>query len=74
MARKEKEEYKDALLPELYKKLDESRRQLIGLRFEAARGEIKNHRQIQQKKKSIARILTAVREKVAHDIERRIDE
>jgi large subunit ribosomal protein L29 len=47
----------------MQKKLDDTHRQLLDLRFKAATKQIKNHREIPQARRDIARIKTAQRER-----------
>ncbi|MCL2140633.1 MAG: 50S ribosomal protein L29 [Dehalococcoidia bacterium] len=57
---------KDARLlgdEELKKKLNETHRQMLDLRFKAATKQIKNHREIPQGRHDIARIKTVQRER-----------
>jgi len=57
---------KDARLlsdEEMKKKIDDPHRQLLDLRFKAATKQIKNHREIPQARRDIARIKTAKRER-----------
>lgn len=48
---------------EIKKKLDDTHRQLLDLRFKAATKQIKNHREIPQARRDIARMKTAKRER-----------
>lgn len=48
---------------EMQKKLDDTHRKLLDLRFKAATKQIKNHREIPQARRDIARIKTAKRER-----------
>ncbi len=48
---------------EIKKKLDETHRQLLDLRFKAATKQIKNHREIPQARRDIARMKTIARER-----------
>jgi large subunit ribosomal protein L29 len=48
---------------EIKKKLDETHRQLLDLRFKAATKQIKNHREIPLARRDIARMKTAQRER-----------
>ena len=48
---------------EMKKKIDDMHRQLLDLRFKAATKQIKNHREIPQARRDIARIKTAQRER-----------
>jgi large subunit ribosomal protein L29 len=48
---------------EMHKKLDDTHRTLLDLRFKAATKQIKNHREIPQARRDIARIKTAKRER-----------
>jgi len=48
---------------EMKKKLDDTHRALLDLRFKAATKQIKNHREIPQARHDIARIKTAKRER-----------
>ncbi len=50
-------------ISELQKKLSEYREELFNLRFQHSIGQLKNTARIPQVKKSIARILTIMREK-----------
>ncbi len=57
---------KDARLlsdEEMKKKIDDTHRHLLDLRFKAATKQIKNHREIPQARRDIARIKTAKRER-----------
>jgi|GEM_PF-4887302 len=74
---KEKEELKnlrDQGIAQLYKKLGEYGDRLRKVYFEAARGEIKNHRQVRLFKKRIAQIKTILREKGEEIITRKEQE
>jgi large subunit ribosomal protein L29 len=55
-------EIRDLQAGELTKKLNEKQRELLDLRFKAATKQIKNHRQIPQVKKDIARLKTVSRQ------------
>lgn len=48
---------------DMQKKLDETHRKLLDLRFKAATKQIKNHREIPQSRRDIARIKTVKRER-----------
>jgi len=48
---------------ELAKQLEEARRELFNLRFRASTRQLVNHREISRAKKSIARMLTVMRER-----------
>jgi large subunit ribosomal protein L29 len=48
---------------EMAKKIDETHRTLLDLRFKAATKQIKNHREIPQARRDIARLKTAQRER-----------
>ena len=48
---------------EIKKKIDETHRQLLDLRFKAATKQIKNHREIPQSRRDIARMKTVQRER-----------
>jgi len=48
---------------EIKKKIDETHRQLLDLRFKAATKQIKNHREIPQARRDIARMKTSQRER-----------
>ncbi|MFA4844398.1 MAG: 50S ribosomal protein L29 [Candidatus Margulisiibacteriota bacterium] len=48
---------------ELHKKLDETRRELVGLRIQRANQQLKNLLKIRELRRMVARILTIVREK-----------
>ncbi len=48
---------------EIKKKLDETHRQLLDLRFKAATKQIKNHREIPAARRDIARMKTVARER-----------
>lgn len=48
---------------EMQKKLDETHRRLLDLRFKAATKQIKNHREIPGARRDIARIKTVKRER-----------
>ncbi len=56
-----KDDVKNKQSDELARDLEDSRKELRGLRFDLAFGKIKNVRQIRFLKKKIARILTAMR-------------
>ncbi|MEK7087066.1 MAG: 50S ribosomal protein L29 [Patescibacteria group bacterium] len=63
MKRKEFQEHKNKSISDLKKDLSANREKLVGLKFDLAAGKIKNISEIKQIKKSIAQILTIVREK-----------
>lgn len=48
---------------ELHKKLDETRRELVGLRIQRANQQLKNLLKIRELRRMVARVLTIVREK-----------
>lgn len=48
---------------EMKKKIDDTHRRLLDLRFKATTKQIKNHREIPQARRDIARIKTAQRER-----------
>lgn len=48
---------------ELTKRLDEKHRELFDMRFKAATKQLKNHRQIPQARKDIARMETSKRQR-----------
>lgn len=48
---------------ELQKKLDETRRELVGLRIQRANQQLKNLLKIRELRRMVARVLTIVREK-----------
>jgi len=59
------EEIKALSLEELAKRLDDSQRELMDLRFKAATRQLANHRQIAKLKKTIARLNTVATQKKA---------
>lgn len=56
-------EVKDKSNEELLKALDESKKELFDLRFEKATGTVDNPMRIRETKKTIARILTVLKER-----------
>lgn len=56
-------EIRDLPTEELTKQLEDARRELFNLRFRLATRQLDNHRQLPQAKKTIARILTVLRER-----------
>ena len=56
-------EVRDMSNEELLKSLDESKKELFDLRFAKATGSIENPTRIRELKKSIARILTVLKER-----------
>lgn len=56
-------EVKDKSNEELLKALDESKKELFDLRFEKATGTVDNPMRIRELKKTIARILTVLKER-----------
>lgn len=58
-------EVKDKSNEELLKALDESKKELFDLRFEKATGTVDNPMRIRELKKTIARILTVLKEREA---------
>ncbi len=50
-------------IPALYKLLEEKQSALLDLRLKASGSQLKNHRQIRETRREIARILTILREK-----------
>ena len=63
MKRKEFQEHKNKSISDLKKDLSANREKLVKLKFDLAAGKVKNIGEIKQIKKSIAQILTIVREK-----------
>jgi large subunit ribosomal protein L29 len=59
------EEIKALSLEELAKRLEDSQKELMDLRFKAATRQLANHRQIPKLKKTIARLNTVATEKKA---------
>jgi large subunit ribosomal protein L29 len=49
--------------PELLKRVDEARRELFGLRFRHATGELENTAALRNAKRELARILTVARQR-----------
>jgi len=47
-------------MPDLQKKLKDSRQELFNLRFQMATGQLQNHRQIRQVREDLAQILTTI--------------
>lgn len=62
------EELRSRSVEELEKMLAETRGQLQKLYFKVAQRELKNVREIRQKKKEVARILTIIKEKIKNKI------
>ncbi|MBR3227403.1 MAG: 50S ribosomal protein L29 [Erysipelotrichaceae bacterium] len=58
-------EVRDQSKEELLKTLDESRKELFDLKFEKATGTVENPMRIRELRKTIARILTVLKEKEA---------
>lgn len=56
-------EIRDKSNDELLKTLDESKKELFDLRFERATGSIENPMRIRELRKTIARILTVLKER-----------
>ena len=56
-------EIRDKSNDELLKALDESKKELFDLRFERATGSIENPMRIRELRKTIARILTVLKER-----------
>ncbi len=56
-------EIRDMSNDELLKSLDESKKELFDLRFQKATGTVENPMRIRELKKSIARILTVLKER-----------
>ena len=56
-------EVRDKSTEELAKTLDEFKKELFDLRFEKATGTVENPMRIRELKKSIARILTVIKER-----------
>jgi large subunit ribosomal protein L29 len=50
-------------LPDLEKQLKSSRQELFNLRFQMATGQLENHRQIRQVRRTLAQVLTEMIEK-----------
>jgi large subunit ribosomal protein L29 len=47
-------------MPDLQKKLKDSRQELFNLRFQMATGQLQNHRQIRHVRRNLAQILTEI--------------
>ena len=47
-------------MPDLQKKLKDSRQELFNLRFQMATGQLQNHRQIRHVREDLAQILTTI--------------
>ncbi len=60
MKKKQLEGLKNKPLPELQKNLADYRERLRNLKFDLAKGKVKNIREIKEVKKNIARILTII--------------
>ncbi len=58
------QDLKNKPIAELRKELDEYRNKLTNLKFDLSMGKVKNIREIQFVKKSIARVLTILNDKV----------
>jgi large subunit ribosomal protein L29 len=52
-------------MPDLRKKLKDSRQELFNLRFQMATGQLQNHRQIRHVRRDLAQILTEIHLKEA---------
>ena len=50
-------------MPDLQKKLKDSRQELFNLRFQMATGQLQNHRQIRVVRRNLAQILTEIHTK-----------
>jgi large subunit ribosomal protein L29 len=50
-------------MPDLLKRLKDSRQELFNLRFQMATGQLANHRQIRNVRRALAQILTELQEK-----------
>jgi large subunit ribosomal protein L29 len=57
------DDLRDLGIQELAKQLDEAHQELFNLRFRLSTMQLKNHRELRQVKKNIARINTIIREK-----------
>ena len=53
-------------MPDLQKKLKDSRQELFNLRFQMATGQLQNHRQIRHVRRDLAQILTEIHLKERH--------
>ena len=53
-------------MPDLRKKLKDSRQELFNLRFQMATGQLQNHRQIRHVRRDLAQILTEIHMKEAN--------
>jgi large subunit ribosomal protein L29 len=53
-------------MPDLRKKLKDSRQELFNLRFQMATGQLQNHRQIRHVRRDLAQILTEIHIKEAN--------
>jgi large subunit ribosomal protein L29 len=56
-------------MPDLQKKLKDSRQELFNLRFQMATGQLANHRQIRHVRRNLAQILTEIWMKEHNDAE-----
>ena len=63
MKKSELQQLKNKPLNELQKSLDEHRKQLQKLKFDLAQGKVKNIRQVQETKRTIAKIMGLIKEK-----------
>ena len=63
MSRAQVEELRRASIQDLTKQLENAHQELFNLRFRLAKMQLKNHREVRQVKKNIARINTIIREK-----------
>ena len=55
-------------MPDLQKKLKDSRQELFNLRFQMATGQLQNHRQIRHVRRNLAQILTEIYLKEGEDV------
>jgi large subunit ribosomal protein L29 len=53
-------EIEEATLPELLRRLDETRQEQMNLRFQQATRQLKNHRRLVEVRRDIARIMTVI--------------
>ena len=56
-------------MPDLQKKLKDSRQELFNLRFQMATGQLQNHRQIRHVRRNLAQILTEIYLKEGEPVE-----
>ncbi len=61
---------KNKSVKELYKELEEAKKNLLKLKFEIAQSKVKNYQEVASSRKNIARILTIIQEKQWQEFEK----